>query len=178
MNFLDTLLNFLKEFWPFAIVEQTDRGVFYFFGRAQKWVLRPGLYAFVPWFTDIVPASIVPEPLSSPLLNITLKDGGTLGYSISFVFVVEDVWKALNCVDEYKDNLDEIVTAIVSEKLAEVEASRLDPASRKRLCTDLVRWVNLETTEFGVQVRSIRFTNFAINQRAYRLLMDTATGLE
>ena len=72
-NFVETLINLLKSFWPFVIVDEYERGVFYFFGRAQYWNLKPGLYAYVPWFTDIVTVSVVPFPVSTALLNITLK---------------------------------------------------------------------------------------------------------
>ncbi len=174
MNFLETLVEFLSRFWPFAIVEQYERGVFYCVGHALRRTLRPGLYPFLPWFMRIVPVSVVPSPITSPLLNITLKDGKTLGYSATAIWKVEDPWLALNAIEDYQDSVGELLASKTSEKLADVEGNRLDPENRRRLITDLVRWLNQDTERYGVRVLGLRFTNFAVNQRAYRLLVDSA----
>jgi regulator of protease activity HflC (stomatin/prohibitin superfamily) len=195
MNWLATLLDFITDLWPFTVIDQWERGELFYFGRPLEpgwlsrlagWVgmpfrdeeghLLPGLYFHIPWFSDLLTTDIVPVPLGCQLLNITLSDEKTLGFSMTYVVQVVDTLKALTRVDEYKESTGEIVTAVVAEKLADVDAERLSAEKRKRLVTDLVRWCNDETLAFGVKVCSIRFTNFAINQRAYRLLTDTALG--
>lgn len=173
-NWLATLFEFLANFWPLAKVEQWERGVYYVWGHALKRTLGPGIYPFIPWFMDVRPVSMVSAPLSTPLLNVTLSDGRTLGYSVTSVVVVRDAWHALNSIDDYRESTSEIIASKVSEKLAEVDAGRLDSERRKRLLSDLLRWVNEDTQAFGVEVLALRFTNFAIDQRAYRLLVDTA----
>lgn len=174
MNFLQTLIEFLQTFWPFEIIQEYERGVLYIFGRAQEGLLTPGLYVVFPWFTSIETVNIVPNPISTPLLNITLSDDKTLGYSMTAIVHVDDPWKALNNVDDYEESVGELITSKASDKLQEVDAGRLDYGSRRRLLTDLTRWVNEDTQPFGVEVDALRFTNFAINQRAYRLLIDRA----
>lgn len=173
-NWLATLFEFLAKFWPLAIVEQWEQGVFYIFGRAMRWKLGPGLYPFIPWFMQIRTVNMVPAPVGTPLLNVTLSDSRTLGYSVTAVVVVRDAWHALNSIDDYQESTSEIIASKVSEKVAEVDAVRLDSEKRKRLLADLLRWVNEDTQAFGVEVLALRFTNFAIDQRAYRLLTDTA----
>jgi len=70
MNFLDTLVEFLSRFWPLAIVEQWERGVFYCLGRAYRRSLPPGLYPFVPWFMRIDGVSVVPSPITRRCLTL------------------------------------------------------------------------------------------------------------
>ncbi len=174
MNFLQTLIDLLATFWPFAIVEEWERGVYYILGHAMKWDLKPGLYPFVPWFMRLVPVSVVPAPFSTPLLNITMRDGKPLGYSATAVVRVTNPWKALNKIEDYRVSVCELLASRTSEKLADVDAGRLEPEGRRRLITDLLRWLNEDTSRYGVEVQLLRFTNFAVNQRAYRLLVDTA----
>lgn len=180
MNWVQSVIEFLERFWPLVKVDHCERGTLYVLGKARRsylWIkqpLNPAVYAIIPWFMEITTVSVVPTPISSPLLNITLRDGRTLSYSVTAIVRVTDPWKALNEIDDYTESTAELVASRVSEKLAEVDGSRVDPENRKRLLTDLKRWINDDTNAFGVEVVDLRFTNFAINQKAYRLLTDTA----
>jgi len=61
------------------------------------------------------------------------------------------------------------------------ERGNLTQLKRAGLITDLLKWLNKDTEQYGVKVSALRFTNFAINQRTYRFLTDTAltdTGWE
>ena len=195
MSWLQVAIDWVGELWPFQQVDQWERGVMFFLGRVVdagwlSWIadllhlpfrdgsghLLPGLYAFVPWFMDIATVDVVPVPIGTPLLNITLTDTKTLSWSATYIVRVFHPKNALCEVDDYQESTGEIITSRISEKLAEVDATRIDPEKRKRLLADLLRWVNDDTREFGVEVRAIRFTNFAIDQKAYRLLTDTALG--
>ncbi|MHC4503551.1 MAG: SPFH domain-containing protein, partial [Planctomycetota bacterium] len=189
------LWDIVTEFWPFVVVDEWEQGVPQVFGRVVKrgwlsWLadklkmpfraengaLLPGLYFVIPWFTHIEPVDTVPAPIGTPMLNITLKSGKTLSFSVTAVVSVSNPILAVTRVDDYEESASELVTARLAEKLADVDAARVDPENRRRLLVDLLRWCNEETEEYGVRVHSLRFTNFAFDQRAYRLLMDTALG--
>jgi regulator of protease activity HflC (stomatin/prohibitin superfamily) len=174
MNWLATLFEFLEKFWPFCVVETGERGVVYIMGRVRRRTLPPFIYFYLPFFTEIVSVSVLPRPFSTPLLNITLSDTKTLSYSVTAIGRVSDPVKALTEIDDYEESFIELLPSRTSEKLAEVDAARLDYTGRKRLLSDLLRWVNEDTNEYGLTVDAVRFTNFAVNQRAYRLLVDTA----
>ena len=193
MSWLQVLFEFLETFWPFVTIDEWERGVYFIHGRPlirkgtingipyDFSTLDPGLYVHLPWFHEILTVDIVPTPLGTQLLNITLEDGSTLSFSLTYVVQVEDPLKALCEVDSYKESTGEIVTSVVAEKLAELDASRLKTEDgelmpRKRLVTTLINAANEQTLAFGVRVLALRFTNFAINQKAYRLLTDTAIG--
>jgi len=196
LNFIQSILEFLSEFWPFVIVEQWERGVLQVLGRVQErggWFarlanrlhmgfreengcLKPGLYFIIPWFSHVECVDIVVAPISTPLHNITLKDQRTLSYSATALVQVTDPIDAITQVDDYKESASELVSSKLSEKLADVDGTRLDPENRRRLLPDLLRWCNEDTQQYGVTVLGLRFTNFALNQRAYRLLTDSAVG--
>jgi regulator of protease activity HflC (stomatin/prohibitin superfamily) len=189
MSWLAVLKDWVSEFWPFVTVDEWERGVYFIHGRPlvrqgtingipyDISILEPGLYVHLPWFHEVLTVDIVPTPLGTQLLNITLSDNKTtVSFSLTYIVQVEDPMKALCEVDNYKESTGEIVTSVVAEKLAEVPVDRLDPERRKRLVQTLIATANSETLVFGVRVLAIRFTNFAINQKAYRLLTDTAIG--
>lgn len=172
-NFLATLFDAITYFWPFVIVEPWEKGVRLFAGRVVDEV-PPGLYAVVPWFMSIETASIVPAPVGTPLANITLRDGKTLSYSVVAIVRVFDAVKALTQIDDYEESIVELLTSRMSEKLTEIDATRIDPENRGRLLASLRVTLNNEAAQYGVAVEDVRFTNFALEQRAYRLLVDTA----
>jgi regulator of protease activity HflC (stomatin/prohibitin superfamily) len=175
MNWLATLISFLERFWPLAQVEQWEIGTYYILGRAMKWQLKPGwLYPIIPWFTRVETVSVVPHPLSTPLLNITLSDGRTLGYSATAIVSVFDPWLALNAIDDYEESTTELIASKTSEFLAQEDADRLNHSRRGRLINSLINEANKELNEYGVMVSALRFTNFALEQRTYRLLTDSA----
>ena len=195
MSWIEALWDILTEFWPFVVIEEWEQGVPQVFGRVQdtgwlSWVadqlyvpfrakngaLVPGLYFVIPWFTHIEPVDIVPAPIGTPMLNITLRKGKTLSFSVTAVVSVDNPILAVTRVDDYEESASELITARLAEKLADVDEGRVDPENRKRLLVDLLRWCNEETSQYGVKVHSLRFTNFAFDQRAYRLLTDSALG--
>ena len=178
MNWVDSIISFLERFWPFAIIDQYEEGVFYIFGRAKKWRLRPGLYFFIPWFTEIVAVIVVPDPVSSPLLNVTLTDNTALTYSVTAIYRITGPWAALNLLSTYKRSIIELISSKTSEKLGEVNAARvLDPAKRKTLLASMRVMVTDEMERFGITVDELRFTNFILKQRTYRVITDASLPL-
>lgn len=175
-DLLQTLIAVLQYSWPFRAVESWERGVYFVFGYRWR-VVGPGRWPIVPFFMDVRPVSIVPAVLGTPLLTITLRDGRTLTFSAAATVCVTDAWKAFE-VDDYDETTRELVGARLAEKLAEVDAARVDPDNRRRLMGDLIRWLNDETKEYGVAVRALRFTNFSVNLRTYRILTDTAVAAD
>jgi hypothetical protein len=168
------LLIQIAEFaWPFRAVEQWEVGCYFVLGRYWRTV-GPGRWPVLPFFMDVRAVSTVPAIVGTPLLTITLTNSDTLTFSAAATVRVDDAAAALNRIDDYTQTTQELLGATLAARLADVEATRLDAAGRRRLLTDLVRWLDAETREYGVRVIGLRFTNFAINLRSYRLLIDAA----
>lgn len=157
--------------WPFRIVHQWERGGYYVCGKWWRDV-GPGLKVVVPWFCDVKEITLAPHPVSCSRGDITLSDNSILSFDATATMRVRDPYKALNEIEDFSHSTMMLLGAVLAEKLAEVDAVRLAPEKRKRLFSDLSRWVNDETMKFGVEVSDVRFTSFVLNLRTYRLLTD------
>lgn len=160
--------------WPFRQVDQWERAGYYVCGR---WWFEtgPGLKFVVPWFTNVAPVSLAPAIMGTGRKDITLSDGTVLSYEATATVRVIDVYKALNEVEEYQETAQELLVSVLSERLANVDAGRLDDVKRKRLMSDLTRWVDEEAQQFGLSFANVRFASYVQSVRTYRLLMDQSS---
>jgi hypothetical protein len=85
-----------------------------------------------------------------------------------------DVNLAVNTVDAYMETTQELLTAVLADRMSKVVATRLAPEGRSDLLRDLAKWVQAEC-DFGVEVSKLRFTTFVMNPRPFRLLGDDAS---
>ena len=171
-DFLRIVLDSIQFLWPFRIVREWERGGYYVLGRWWR-EIKPGLYPVVPWFTEVVEASVVEGIVGTGRQDITLSDGSMLSFAASATVRVVDVKAALNAVDNYTETVQELLGAVLADKLAEVDAARLTPEKRGRLFADLRRWVAEEALPYGIEVKRVRFTSFITNAKAHRLIIDT-----
>jgi regulator of protease activity HflC (stomatin/prohibitin superfamily) len=173
---LRLILDSLEYLWPFRIVRQWARGGYYIFGRYWRSV-GPGLYPVVPFFTNVLEISVVPAILGTPRIDITLQDGSTLSFTAAATVEVVDFALAINTVDKYAQTTQELLGAILAQRLADVDRGRLAPDKRGRLLADLLRWLNEESLVFGVSITKVRFTTFLLNVKNFRLLQETHAEL-
>lgn len=169
------IIEIVQLLWPFRMVEQWQRGNYYVCGRYWRTV-GPGVYPVLPWFMNVIEEDVVGGIEYTPRKDITLQDGSLLTFEMSAWARVADLNLAINAVQKFRESTVEAMTGVACEKLAEVEADRLKPAGRGRLLADLKRWMNAETTGFGVELTSLRFTTFVLNAPAYRVLQDSRAG--
>jgi regulator of protease activity HflC (stomatin/prohibitin superfamily) len=90
------------------------------------------------------------------------------------MFRVVNVLKATVVVHDYDHSVQNIMSSVLAEKLAEIEPERLAPERRARLNSTLEAQVRAETAEIGVETKWIRFTAFVLNPKTIRLLTETA----
>jgi regulator of protease activity HflC (stomatin/prohibitin superfamily) len=170
-DFLRLLLDGIQFLWPLRIVRQWERGGFYVWGRFWK-VVGPGIYPIVPWFMEVKEISVVPAIVSTPRLDITLKDGVLASFRAAATVEVVDYNLAVNTVDSFTETIQELLSAVLADRLADVDPERLRPAGRNRLLSDLTRWVNEESERFGIRTSKVRFTTFVLGVRSLRLLQE------
>jgi hypothetical protein len=173
LNWVQTLITVFQYLWPFRAVEQWERGVYYFFGHAFAEV-GPGRWPVVPYFMDVLGVGVVPADIGTPLLTITLSDGKTLTFSVEATVQIFDATKAANEIHDVRSTTLERLGAMCAQRLSEISVERVSHENRRRLLGDLKRHVNAELGIFGVRVNYLRFTNFGVNLRTFRLLTDTA----
>ncbi len=173
-EFLSLLLQWLEKGWPFRRIDQWERGGYYVCGRYKR-QLGPGVYPVIPWFTDVLAYSVVPELIETGRQDITLSDGTGVSYSISAWIQLVDFDKAVNTVGDHERTTKELVRAVCADRIANVDPARLKPEGRGRLIADLRRWVDEEASQFGMKVERIRFTSFVTNVKTFRLLQEVWT---
>lgn len=171
-GFLRDTIEFI---WPFRIVHQTDEAGYFICGRWWK-KTGPGLKFVVPWFCYVRAIAVVPHVIASGRQDITLSDGSMLSFDATATGRVFDSEVALVGVEDCDHAASLLLGSVLAEKLAEVDAARLAPDKRGRLISDLARWVNKETSVFGIETTDIRFTSFVLNVRTYRLLNDASAS--
>jgi len=167
------IVEIVQYIWPFREVQHWERGVYMVMGRA-RWTVGHGRWPVVPYFMDVIAVTTVPAMISTPLQTITLANGQTLTYSASAMVVVEDARAALIRIDSYQQTTQELLAAHLASEMATVDVARMDAERRGRLLSSLVKALDKETSAYGVRCTGLMFTNFAVNLRAYRLLMDSS----
>lgn len=170
-EFFRALLDFLKEFWPVSLVKQWQKGCFYRLGRFRR-VVDPGPHMTLPFVDEIVPVNMVPAIVFTGRQDITLNDGSVLSWQAAATVQVVDAERVTNGVDSYTETAREALCAILADRLASVDAERLEPDKRGRLLSDLTRWVNEELNPFGMHADRVRFVTFVRNARIFRLMQD------
>lgn len=173
-DWLQPLVELVAFLWPGRLVKQWQRGARYRFGRYIREV-GPGIYWVVPWFTEVTEVDVCEAIIGTDRLDVTLSDGSLLSFTATAVVQVVDVRAALNDVEQYRETAKEALAAVLADRLAAVDAARLEHGSRKRLLTDLLRWVADELQPYGIAVRKVRFTSFILNARAHRLITEQQT---
>ena len=185
LNWLQTVITVVQYLWPFRKVEQWERGVLYIWARHWRrwparpsdWTVGPGVWPVIPYFTELRTTTVVRGVTGTPLQQITARDGTAITFSAAMTWRIVDSAKAWNETDRVLETGQELLAAVCAEKLAEVDSERLDGTKRKRLLSDMVKWVNKELKFCGCEVEAIRFTNFAVGRqsiRTLRLMADTA----
>jgi regulator of protease activity HflC (stomatin/prohibitin superfamily) len=169
-------LQWIEFLWPLRKVKPFERGLFILLGRWQREV-GPGVYPYLAWFMDFYAESMAEGLVGTPRIDLTLKDGSTVTVKASGTVRVMDIRLAVNKVDSYMESAQELLEAVVAEKIAEVEAERLTPEKRGRLLADLKRWVNQEAATYGIEFTKLRFTTFVFSPRFYRVMQDGSGSL-
>lgn len=170
------VIEIVQLLFPFRMVKQWERAGYYVFGRWWR-EIGPGVYLVIPWFFDVHQVSVAEAICGTGRQDITLSDGSTLSFSATCTARVCDVKLAINAVDEYQSTTQELLSSVLADKLAEVDAERLSPQKRGRLFADLKRWVAEEAAKYGIEVSRVRFTSFVLNIKVHRLLIDQGTPM-
>lgn len=167
-DFIVSSLDFL---WPLKQVQEWENGNIYLFGRYIRTV-GPGQYIIVPWFMKLIEVSMVPSVEWTRLQTITMRDNRQLTFRASLTLEVEDAARAVNAVERYQETVRELAGGILAEELATVDPEKFDPrwGRRDRLLEQLRDQIDAQTQVWGVRVLAVRFPDFAIGLKTYRLL--------
>lgn len=176
MNFVQSIIELLKSFWPFVTVQDWESGQYYVLGKWWKSFGSGRLLFIVPWFCEVYKVEIKPTVISTPRMDLTLKSGANISFAATAIVRVVNPKIALNEIDNYKESTQEVLSAVLADRLVRVVEHRLDADNRASLLRDLRGWVHEETSAFGVETESVRFTTFVQNAKQLRLLQDNGVA--
>jgi regulator of protease activity HflC (stomatin/prohibitin superfamily) len=170
-DFVRLILDSIQFVWPFRRVQKWERALYMVCGR---WVceIGPGVYPILWFFCEVHAISVADALCGTPRLDITLSDGTIASFQAICTARVIDVRKAVLSIDDYATTTQELLGAVLSDRLAQVDRDRLSPEKRGRLISDLRRWVADEAAGYGVEIDKVRFSSFVLNVKAHRLLVD------
>lgn len=159
MSWVQALLEWLRNFWPFVIVMQYERGVRYWRGRVVGGALGPDWYWCVPFFMEIHPVQVMPDILKLWNLNVTTKDNASIRLRANVRYEIFDAVAVWNNVQDYKDNLaDECRT-----QLAKVVRSREFTellADQDQIERECKTEMNKVVKDWGIKILRVGVTDF------------------
>ncbi len=176
-DLLHLLVSIAGHICPVRIVRMWESGLYLVAGK-HRGTVGPGLKLVVPGLCEVVCVSMVPRIEQTPRQSITLRDKQSLTFTASLTLQVEDAAKAWLTVEKWAETCVEMAAGRLAELLAEAEPKRFDPAygKRDRLLEELREEIDTLTRAHGVRTRAVRFQDFALNARTYRLLLDRAAA--
>lgn len=175
-EFLQAILDFIKELWPIAVVEPWEHGVLFRMGTC-KGGRAPGWYFVWPYADRMTTVSMLPAPIFTGRQDVTASDGTVVSFVGSAIVQVVDAERVLTGVDDYQESAREMLSSVLADRLASVDADRLKPEKRGRLLADLTRWADEELDPYGMEVSRVRFATFVSSARTYRIMQDQSNGM-
>lgn len=158
MSWVQVLLDFLRQFWPFEIVYEYQRGVRFWRGHALR-ELKIGLHMFCPFFGHIQIEDAKPDILRLYKQNVTTKDGVGLMISANVRWELISLLKAVLNVQDHKDNLaDEARTALSRVVRSKTYAELLE--SQSSIETKIRNEMMKVVEDWGIQIHRVSIVDF------------------
>lgn len=192
---LQLIISIIEFIWPFRRVDAWERGVYlvngkHWHGLRLRWLPKrlygwptdvdgtvgPGVWPVIPWFIEVHSDTVKPGIISTVLQSITLRDNRTLHFSATAGYYIDNYAKALIDVEDFKSTMLEALAGI-GELLADTDPQRFDPArgKRDRLRSDIAKQLDEQSSQYGVRIQWVKFPNFIVEAKTYRLLTEKAT---
>lgn len=166
MTFVQAILDFLRQFWPFQIVYSYQRGVRFWLGRDVA-TLEPGLYMFLPFFGHIENVTVVRDYIRLGNQNLTTRDGKPLLVSCNVRYEVTDARAAFTLVQEFPVSLGDAARQYLSSTIRDYDYAEL-LAAQSNLERECKNAINKESTKWGVRVTNVGLADF-ISTRSFSL---------
>lgn len=145
---LRLIMDLVSLLFPFRLVHQSQRGVLFLWGTSPRCTLSPGIYFVLPWFTDVVPVSVVPHVYQTPLQTVA-----GVSFSASLVVHVTDAWAAFNTLELWHESAVELASAVLSQEML-AGGGKVDMVA-------VQAQLNRELAAFGLSVDRLRFLDYA-----------------
>lgn len=162
MNIIATLLEWLRQFWPFVIVHSFERGVRFWLGNDVA-TLEPGLHMFLPFFGSIETVHVVQDYVRLGNQNLTTKDGKPLLVSCNIRYEVFDARSAFVDVQEFVASLGDLARQALAQGVRNYEYADL-LMKQSDLEREIRDSINKVSRKWGVKVTNIGLADFILTR--------------
>lgn len=158
MSWVQVVLDFLRQFWPFEIVYSYQQGVRFWCGHDRK-KLAPGLYMFVPFFGKIEVMDVKTDVIRLQNQNLTTLDGQPVSVSANVTYHIDDARKAFTNVQQIIDNLADECRTGLARGVRDYEYDELLTAQGE-MEEDVAQAIQEAAEEWGVTIHRVTLVDF------------------
>lgn len=167
MNFIQAILEFLRQFMPLEKVMHFERGMLYMCGQLREketwWCyggqLEPRIYVVFPWLMEVHTVPVTPDILKLWNLCVSTKDNASLRIRANVRYEIFDAVKAYNSVQDYKDNLGDEARTNLARVVRERDYAGL-LADQTTVEREAKNAMNAVVKEWGIKVIRVGITDF------------------
>lgn len=158
MNFISTILDFLRQFWPFEVIYSYQKGVRFWCGHDTA-ELEPGLYLFLPFFGHIEAVNVKPDILRLSNQNLTTADNLGVSCDVTLAYEIFDARASHVNVQQVIDNLaDEARAALAAVVRVKSYADLLGMQADAE--TAMCKAINETASDWGITVTRVALVDF------------------
>jgi regulator of protease activity HflC (stomatin/prohibitin superfamily) len=157
VSWIQVVLDFIRQFFPFEIVHEYQSGVRFWCGHAGK-ELPPGLYMFVPYFGSVYIEQVKPDIIRLYKQNVTTKDGIGLMISANVRYEIVSLRKCVINVQDHKDNLSDEGRTAISRVVREKTYDEL-VSQQKAIETEIRGTMADVVNDWGVKIWRVSFVD-------------------
>lgn len=157
MSWLDRIIELLHSLWPLRIIHSYQRGVRFWLGIDTK-ELKPGLYAFIPFFGNIEVVTVVPDVMDLGVHSITTKDDRKITFSANVAYEITDARAMFTQVQDFERSLARLAEGHMAMKIREWDYAELI-LSQRELEKSLERTLTTKARPWGVSILDVFLTD-------------------
>lgn len=173
-NFVDAILSNLLDLMPFVIVKSYEEGVRWTWGKDPERLLPgPHLRMWLIHSTEVVP--VIDDVLSLPTQSVITKDEKLVCFKAAIAYRIKDVVKHCCNVTDFTDSTRVLSMQHLAKRVREKTLLELN-SDISKLEKSLETTLETKFKDWGTEVFSVGFTDFAEVPTQIRLFQDAAVG--
>lgn len=162
---IDFIIGVWDDFKPVVFVNQYNEAVVLRAGKYIKNWSSGSWHLRIPFIDDYHMENVMLDTMSITEVNITTFDGKTASVACEFDLRIVDIKKALIDTHDWRSNLVDITSGILSNELEDREWDEI----RKKVTKNAIeKKIQHRANEMGVEISNFNFTDKALS-RIYKL---------
>src|SRR5665213_2020808 len=174
-TFVELLMNKFLALFPFVIVRSYQRGVRWRFGRLPC-ELAPGFHWKIWLWHQVEIFDVADEAIELPIQSVITADEKLVCFSVNIGFRVTDIVAHACGIQDFHESTKAIAMVHLARRVREMKLAEL-VSDLKKLENSLEGTLTTRLKQWGTEVFSVGFTNFAEVPRQIRLFGDSISHL-